>query len=167
MIGNEYSGWLVMSLEDLKEGVIVIKLHTWHIDSESTKTQGWNSVNNEGGRRLGDTRRESHEEMKKEVNPSREFVEVDESEERMLMRSYSTSDLPETFVFEFAIDGQITTWTKDEFLEKKKEIARVVETWTLIDDPDFTSEAKTVEVAIRMRGCGRTCTFGVSHIYWA
>ena len=51
--------------------------------------------------------------------------------------------------------------------EQKKQLQRVVETLTLLDDPDFTSESKAVEIAVRMRGCGRQCTFGVSHVYWA
>jgi hypothetical protein len=157
-----------MTLEDLKEGVVVIKLHTWHIDSESTKTKGWKSVNNERARhRLGDSRQEFLDEMTKETDPSREYVELDESGERILMRSYDTPELPDTFIFEYAIDGQVTTLTKDQFLEQKKTVQRVVETLTLLDDPNFTSEGKTVEVAIRLRGCGRQCTFGLSHIYWA
>lgn len=28
IVGNEYSGWLVVNLKDVKEGVIVLKLHT-------------------------------------------------------------------------------------------------------------------------------------------
>ena len=83
------------------------------------------------------------------------------------MRSYETPTLPDTFLFEYAIDGKITTLTRDQFLEQKKQIQRVVETLTLLDDPSFTSDAKDVEVAVRLKGCGRACTFGVSHIYWA
>jgi hypothetical protein len=83
------------------------------------------------------------------------------------MRSYDTPDLPDTFIFEYAIDGKVTTLTKDQFLEQKKQIQRVVETLTLLDDPNFTAEAKHVEIAVRLRGCGRDCTFGVSHVYRA
>jgi hypothetical protein len=162
-----------MTLEDLKEGIIVLKLHTWHIDSESTKTQGWDMVNGEpASRRLGDSRFNILSEVAKETDPSRQFVEVDEAVdengERVLkMRSYDTPDLPDTFVFEYAIDGKITTLTRDQFLEQKKLLQRVVETITLLDDPGFTTASKNVEIAIRLRGCGRECTFGVSHVYWA
>jgi hypothetical protein len=162
-----------MTLEDLKEGIIVIKLHTWHVDSESTKTQGWDKVNGENARRrLGDDRFDVLSEVVKETDPSRQFVEVDEAVdengERILkMRSYDTPDLPDTFAFDYAIDGKITTLTRDQFLEQKKTIQRVVETITLLDDPGFTTGSKNVEIAIRLRGCGRQCTFGVSHVYWA
>ena len=91
----------------------------------------------------------------------------DETGERELMRSYETPELPETFIFEYAINGKVTTLSKEQFLEQKKQLQRVVETLTLLDDPDFTSESKAVEIAVRMRGCGRQCTFGVSHVYWA
>jgi predicted nucleic-acid-binding protein len=81
--------------------------------------------------------------------------------------SYETPDLPDEFIFEYSIDGVITSLSKTDFLEKKQQLQRVVETVTLLDDEGFTSEPKDVEVAIRLRGCGRKCTFGVSHIYWA
>ena len=162
VIGNEFSGWLVMNLKDLKEGIIVIKLHTWHYDSENTVTQGWTTVNNE--RHL----RGENSELAGENAESLNFLQDHGSGERTLMRSYETPELPDDFVFEYAIDGKITSLSKTEFLEKKKQVQRVVETLTLLDDENFTSEKKDVEVAVRMaRGCDRKCTFGVSHIYWA
>jgi hypothetical protein len=153
-----------MTLKDLKEGIIVIKLHTWHYASELSIASEWNSVNNER-RRLGAGK--VYQQMQLEMDPSRQHYEVDETGERMLMRSYDTPDLPDTFEFDFAIDGKITTLNKDAFLEQKKQVQRVVETLTLLDDPDFTADAKDVEIAIRMRGCGKDCTFGLSHVYWA
>jgi hypothetical protein len=75
--------------------------------------------------------------------------------------------LPESFAFDYAINGKITTLNDTQFLAKKKNLQRVVETLTLLDDPDFTKEDQDVEVAIRLRGVNRTMFFGVSHIYWA
>ena len=168
VIGNEYSGWLVITLEDVKEGIIVLKLHTWHTNDESTKTKGWKSVNNEKtSRRLRDRQPEFLNVTSKSSSPAEDFSRWDEMEGRMLMRSYDTPELPDTFEFDYAVDGKITTLSKDQFLEKKKQVQRVVETLTVLDDPNFTTEAKTVEVAIRIRGCARQCTFGVSHVYWA
>mmetsp|Transcript_17057 Transcript_17057/g.47915 ORF Transcript_17057/g.47915 Transcript_17057/m.47915 type:complete len:918 (+) Transcript_17057:96-2849(+) len=153
LVGNELSGWLVMKLSDLVEGIIVLKLHTWHTDNESTLTQGWTSVNNQRTRNL----RESPVHHQTSSIP----------QERNLMRSYDTPELPDAFVFEYAINGKITSLNKKDFLEKKKQVQRVVETITLLDDASFTSKPQDVEVAVRMRNCGRQCTFGVSHIYWA
>jgi hypothetical protein len=162
VIGNEFSGWLVMTLKDLKEGIIVLKLHTWHTAAESTLTEGWNSVDNARQRRLG----ESWIQWDDSSDPI-QTDELEESGERMTMRSYDTPELPEEFVFEYAIDGKVTTLSKTEFLEQKKLLQRVVETITLLDDPNFTNEARDVEIAIRLRGSGRSVVFGVSHAYWA
>ena len=152
-----------MNLKDVKEGIIVVKLHTWHYDSENTVTQGWTNVNNERHLRRGE-----HNDIFQDNNEFHYVLNGDEGSERVLMRSYDTPELPDDFVFEYAIDGQVTSLSKTAFLEKKQQIQRVVETLTLLDDENFTSEKKDVEVAIRMaRGCNRACTFGVSHIYWA
>ena len=167
IVGNEYSGWLVLTLEDVKEGIIVLKLHTWHTPDENKRTEGWTTVNNEPetGRRLRD-RQQLFEDL---IDDEDSVLEADDEQgERMLGgRSYNTPELPEGFMFEYAIDGQITTLNKDQFLEQKKQLQRVVETLTLLDDPNFTTEAKTVEVAIRLRGGGQDITFGLSHVYWA
>lgn len=175
LIGNEYSGWLVMNLEDLTEGIIIIKIHTWHIESESTKTQGWTSVDGkEASRRLGE--KTNTKQIPDEVPDEQSEVDVDLDEEEhrrnLKMRSYDTPDLPDNFQFEYAIDGDVTTLNKDQFLKQKQQLQRVVETLTLLDDPNFINERKgnkkkDVEIAIRMKGCGRDCTFGISHVYWA
>jgi len=166
VIGNEYSGWLVMTLKDLKEGVIVLKLHTWHTGDESTVTKGWISVDNaRGRRRLGQSSIDS--DTPGSLQRSNNYDVVAKPVDRMLMRSYDTPELPDEFAFEYAIDGVVTTLTKTQFLEKKKQIQRVVETITILDDPKFTSESKDVEIAIRLRGSGSSIVFGVSHVYWA
>ncbi|KAG7356197.1 hypothetical protein IV203_000883 [Nitzschia inconspicua] len=155
IIGNEYSGWLVMTLKDLKEGIIILKLHTWHTEDESTRTKGWTTVDNKRSlRRQGI------------VDPTG-VSGLDQSSERMLMRSYDTPDLPDSFELEYAIDGKITTLNKTEFLEKKQQLQRVVETLTILDDPNFTKKAKDVEIAVRLKGSGSSIVFGVSHVYWA
>ncbi|KAL3922089.1 MAG: hypothetical protein SGARI_006533 [Bacillariaceae sp.] len=146
IIGNEYSGWLVLTLNDLKEGIVILKLHTWHTEDESLRTKGWTTVDNKRSLRSG-------------VQTA--------SGERRLVRSTDTPDLPDGFEFEFAIDGKITTLKKDEFLAQKKRLQRVVETLTILDDPDFTKEPKDVEIAIRLKGSGSAIVFGLSHIYWA
>lgn len=154
IIGNEFSGWLVLALKDLREGLIMIKLHTWHTPDESTMTKDWKSVNNEPtGRRL------------RERSLVSEAISHDERS--LAVRDTDTVELPDTFVFEYAIDGKVTSLSKAEFLEKNHHIQRVVEILTLLDDENFTPEPKDVEVAIRMKGCERICTFALTHIYWA
>lgn len=75
--------------------------------------------------------------------------------------------LCDNFLFEYAINGVITSIDSTTFKERKQDLARVVETYVLLDDPSFTgSVEKEVEVAIRIVGCERVNTFKFSHIYW-
>lgn len=181
IVGNEYSGWLVMKVPNVKEGIIVIKIHTWHKEGESAITKDWTTVNNERVRRRTQTK-ERVKGRKREIrknglpeiggdgkitNGRGDTEATFADSQRELWASVETPDQPDTMVFEYAIDGQITSLSKDEFFEKKQQIQRVVETITLLDDENFTTEPKDVEVAIRLRGCGRKCTFGLTHVYWA
>lgn len=155
IIGNEYSGWLVMDIKGVSAGIIILKLHTWHYDSEQSRTAGWTSVNNE----------EASGRLLQELNDA---SPISPTERELKARKYDTPPLPDTFVFEYAINGVIHSLDREKFLEKKKDVQRVVEIITLLDDPEFAKDgARDVEVAVRLTGCGRKCTFGISHIYWA
>ena len=169
-MGNEFSGWLVITLNNLKEGIIVLKLHTWHYSNENTITEGWTSVNNEPQRlrerKLDTSASEAFQRTKQPIASS--STRAEENLRRSLgVRSTDTPALPDTMIFEYAIDGKITTLARDDFLQKLQQLQRVVQTLTILDDPDFTSEPRDVEIAIRMRGCERQCSFGLSHVYWA
>jgi 5S rRNA maturation endonuclease (ribonuclease M5) len=71
--------------------------------------------------------------------------------------------------FEYAIDGVVTSWNKEEFLGKIYRLQKHVETVTILADPDFTGGGveKEVEVAFRLIGYGQVKTFQLSHIYWS
>ena len=119
-----------------------MKLVTYFDPELNTRTDGWTAVNNEReGRRI-----------------------LEHAEPRQLDR---VNDLPDSFVFDYAIDGKITSLTKAQFIEQLKKPQRVVEVLTILDDPSFTSSPKRTRVAFRMRGCGRECTIALSHVYWA
>jgi hypothetical protein len=81
--------------------------------------------------------------------------------------------IPESFCddfqFEYAIDGKITIINRKEFLETKHhQVQRVVETVTLLKDPNYTGgQEKEVEVAVRITGCARIKNFQFTHIYWS
>ena len=172
MIGNGYSGWLVLNLDEVKEGIIIIKLHTWHTMDQSSKTEGWTSVNNGEEDKQRNLRRYSNSHSSfSNKNDEDAFLVVEAADgepndrDDRILKFHDIPDLPEGFIFEYAIDGKVTTLKKDEFQKELKDIGRQVEILTLMDDPDFTADS--VEVAIRLRGCGRDVTFGLSHIYWA
>jgi hypothetical protein len=152
---DSYSGWLVMTLPAMKEGIIVTKIESWHWPGEDTLTVGWTSIDNKGRRLLrglgeGVNTTAAHEDASRVLKPQP----------------------PETcdkFTFEFAIDGKITVWTKADWEKNNKPVQRVVETQTLLDDPNFTTEPKDVELAIRMTGCGDSTkkTMSLTHVYFA
>lgn len=63
-------------------------------------------------------------------------------------------------------DGKITTLDKKQFEERIKKPRDNLELLTILDDLSV-KDGKEIEVAIRMRDCGRECTFALTHIYWA
>lgn len=132
ILGNELSGWLVFNVPEIKEGIIMLKFESNHLEDESTITKDWNEVNNgEYSRHL-----------------------------------QSSASLPEDFFFDYAIDGDITSLSLDEFKSKTTHPQNSIELITLLDDSKFEGP-KDVEVAVRLRNCGRKCAFLVTHIYWA
>ncbi|KAG7348320.1 hypothetical protein IV203_017025 [Nitzschia inconspicua] len=104
-----------------------------------------------------------------ENSQTRDFTS--ENGESAIRRDLKGDEAPEycdAFKFEYAIDGKVTVLSKDEFLEKVRLVQRVVETITILKDPDYTGgQEKEVEVAFRITGCERIKTFVFSHIYWA
>ena len=71
------------------------------------------------------------------------------------------------FKFEYAINEEITSLNKDEFLGRIHQVQRVVETITILKDPNYTGGVeKEVEIAMRLTGCGRIKTFHLYHVYW-
>jgi hypothetical protein len=136
---DSFSGWMVLRFT-IKEGIIFIKFDTWYPPEAAGLTKGWTEENN------GATRRDLSDMM----------------DERHL------AEMCPDLLFEYSVNGKITTLTKDEFLAQKKQVQRVVETLTILDDPNFTSgKEMEVEFGVRIRGCQRITTFHLTHVYWA
>lgn len=74
--------------------------------------------------------------------------------------------LPDNFMLDYAIDGQVTSLDLEQYNALMKNPQRVVQTLTVLDDPDM-KESKDVEVAFRLRNCGRDCVWKVTHVYWS
>lgn len=176
LVFESYSGWLVMTLPAVKEGIIMTKIESWHAASESAVTKGWKSINNKGEER---ERRQLRGGQSNNNNNNNSTVVVPysisyhdvmlEEEERRSLKAAPPA-FCDNFQYEFAIDGNITVWTKTDWEAKSTSPQRVVELQTLLDDPNFTKgEAKDVELAIRMTGCGDSSrkTFSLTHLYWA
>jgi hypothetical protein len=144
LVGNEYSGWLVFDLPDVSEGIILIRMITGLKATDNPRTEGWSSVNNE---------RRTEESVRSGSRYSDR-------------RDLQDDQIPDDFVFEWAINGKVTSWDKKTLLEKRSRPQKMVDLWTLLDDPNFAEKGK-VELALRLKGCGNRCTVGVPHVYWA
>merc|ERR1712232_337613 len=122
-------GWLVMNIEGVREGLIMVKIETWHPDSGNKATDGWEEINNgvDGRKRY----------LKSEA-----------------------LDYCKEFQFQYAIDGKVTTLSKDEFLKKMKTVAHNVEILTIMDDEGMAQkgEERDIELGIRLLGCKREKT---------
>jgi hypothetical protein len=86
-----------MSVPNVKEGLIMIKMETWHFADEVLVAEGWKTVNNE--RNLGTT-----------------ATAIDKP------RGLKREQIPfcDDFHFDFAIDGNITSGNLEKFMEAKK-----------------------------------------------
>lgn len=80
----------------------------------------------------------------------------------VLLRFYSSSCCR----FDYAIGGEITTLDKASFEDRLKSPREGLGLLTILDDTSV-EDGKEIEVAIRMRDCGRDCTFALTHVFWA
>jgi hypothetical protein len=153
---DSLSGWMKLIVPKLKYGYIVIKIESWHSANENTRTEGWETVNNE-------TRRLRHDTSNARiVNASANAMDQGRNLKAL------PPEYCDDFQFEVAIDGKVTTYNLEQHKEKLSQLQRVVQIVTLLADPDYTGgEEKDVEVAFRMLNCGRVKVYQLSHIYWA
>lgn len=141
LVGDGMSGWVIMTLNQVKEGYILVRL-VKSKPNENTKTLGWKCENNEETC--------AHPLSDEEANApvSKEF--------------------PENFQVEYAIDGVVKTWTAEQYTEQLHEVERLMEFSVLLNEPDHFSgkPPRDIELGIRILG-GRAATFSFSHVYWA
>lgn len=76
------------------------------------------------------------------------------------------------FVFEYMINGKVTSIPLAELkpLMELGHIQRVVETLTLLNDPNFVVDGKNdqeVQVGINIRGCRHDKVWALTHVYWS
>ena len=175
---DSLSGWVVLDIANVVKGLIVVKIETWHQSGEGGVTKGWTCENNEcpPGRQLElvDTRKETRVmDSKLSHHEAHWFGNTTGNDNIARQLGGPPPPVPcDDFRFEFAIDGKITSWTNMQFEERRKEIERVVNVWTLLDDASYAADGpKDVELAIRLTGCAtdlpHSPTFSLTHVYWA
>jgi len=145
LVGDGLSGWLLMTLKNVREGFIMV-LVSPHAAYSNTKTNGWKCENN------ADT-----------------CASPISDEESVRTGAVKGEAACTDYKFEFSIDGTIESWSNSTYLEKRKTAERLINLSVLRNQP-FSPEggSKDVELGIRIGGdCGRRATFSFSHVYWA
>lgn len=151
IVGNEFAGWIVFVIPEVKHGLIMTRFLSYLSVDSNPRTKDWTSVNNEG-RML-------------RYGTNATAIVAQYSNEDGERRLRTANDFPDEFKFEYSIGGQVTTLSKEEFLERRTQPQRVSELLTLFDDPSFSGT--NVEVAIRLQDCGHDCMMAFTHLYWA
>jgi hypothetical protein len=180
LLFDGYSGWVVLNIPDVKNGLIMVKVETWHPGGAVAKTKGWNSINNEeekAQRKLASSQPNPGFNSRHNMTTAAPFLhsysEIYSS--RNLKRKKKGGGPQEEpfcdeFQLEYAIDGNITTLNVTDFntLRVKGAIQRVIELFVLLNDREYNNgDEKEVEVGLRITGCSRKKTFKLSHIYWS
>jgi len=81
VLGNEFSGWLVFTVKDVNEGVIVLALETSHDPNESTRTEGWTEARtSEKQEEKKEEEKEQTKEEEKEQAKEEEKKETDDDD---------------------------------------------------------------------------------------
>ena len=76
-------------------------------------------------------------------------------------------ELPDAFILEYAIDGNIVTLEKPKFLQELKQPVSGMGLLTVLND-EMSVTVRDLTVAVRVRGCIEVeCQIGVTHVYWS
>jgi hypothetical protein len=158
---------------NVKNGVIAIRLEFWHLGNENPITVGWESENNGTtvkNRRLAapkSTGNDTHTNFIPNVQQNRNFNSSLASGSQRT-RMLGGPELCADFIFEFAVGGSITKYTKQQFHENLLIFQRVVQVIMINNDTKLTGgKPSDVEIAMRMTGCAHANAMYLSHIYWS
>ena len=145
--GDPLAGWMVFTLPDVKEGIILVRMEAWHANQGNARTKEWNEVND------GKT---------EDTTP---YFTDDGNATRS--RSLGVEWVTDDFQFDIAINGKITkTMNSEEFMTYKDELVKNFALWPIMDDPSFAGGE--VEIGIRLRSQEQPhTTVGLSHVYYA
>uniref|UniRef100_A0A7S4J0A1 Uncharacterized protein n=1 Tax=Odontella aurita TaxID=265563 RepID=A0A7S4J0A1_9STRA len=215
MIGDGLSGWLVMNVPKVKEGLILLRIEHWISIESDEMTVDWtvendgktdveepkyvfpwdpptvNATSGDGRRRLGGMlsgrdgvgsldrtiRLPTSNMNERQFDNEDGYWETDSSFGASRRRLKGPAKVhPDDMKFEVAINGEvIKSSNKEEFLSYGKEIVKNFALWPMMDDVEWAKrdwgdqEGEDVELAVRITcpSKPRSCTIGISHVYYA
>ena len=138
IVGDALSGWVVVNVPDVKEGLIFARIQWWGARN-MPYTKGWTEVNN--------------------------GIKYGEDGNRLL--GGKVTDWPDDFEIDIAVNGKIIkTYGYEEFKAKIGEIAYNESFYPLVDDKEATGNVE-VGIRIRSEKDPHLAAIGITHIYWA
>jgi len=167
IVGDALSGWLIMKLGKVQEGIIVFHIDIWH--GGPARTESWTEPND------GEYDRRQHK-LRRKLNYAMHAENHQDNYGRTTRQRLRELDkepilIKDGFTVEIAVNEKITTYDKDTFVAAQMNWERILTAVKVLDDENW--EEKDVEVGIRVSGCGRddkptlVCSVGLAHVYWA
>jgi hypothetical protein len=164
--GDSLSGWLVFTIPNVREGIILARMEWWCGDKGGTAmSKGWTNVND--GKTYDTTP------FNRSANSRLLFEESSRIHlERELGKPTINDLVPPDFKMDVAINGKITrTWSREEWVRYTQEYTKNCALWPLLDDESMAQrdwEGEPVEVAIRFRSESKPKQwYCISHVYYA
>jgi len=171
LIGNPLSGWLVMTVPRVKEGIILARMEWWCQNPRTTleTTKDWKEVND--GKTMDTTPFDydaflEHRELLSEHRGI---------SDRQLAVNFKMDDvIANDFFMDIAVNGKIIkSMGKDEWVKYTPEHAKICAVWPVLNDEDMAKrrddwDGEEIELAIRFRSDEKPQqSFCISHIYYA
>eukprot|EP00978_Attheya_sp_CCMP212_P047700 scaffold422995_cov55-Attheya_sp.AAC.1 len=174
--GDALSGWLVLTVPKVKEGVILLRMENWIEPASNPMTQDWTDVNDG---KTTDTKPYFTDSPTSvpttKATPQQQPKQADKKEQEDAGgRRRLAVPKDGFFKFDIAVNGNITTYSRAEF-QSVSEIVKNMALWPALLDESMSQrewkegeDGETFEVAIRIRSdTGRDATVRISHVYYA
>jgi len=160
--GNSLSGWLVFTVPNVKEGIIIARMEWWCGSNRNSRTQGWTEVDD--GKTMDTT-------PWNETIPVGGQRSLSQKSGRRVLKMSKDGLVPEDFEMDWAINGVIKTMKREEWLSHTQEFVKNVAVWPLLIDESMAEkdgDGESIEVAIRFRSkIMPQQTYCISHVYYA
>jgi hypothetical protein len=179
LVGNSLSGWLVFTVPRVKEGIVLVRMEWW-CGTQVPITNGWTEVND--GKTTDTTPYtqrqlenvlplDKHEPPDVIIDPA---FDGDYSlySHRELRKPTPDDLVPADFEMDYAINGEIKTMNREEWLLHIGEASKNCAVWPLLNDDEMAKrenwQGEELEVAIRFRSKEKPrAGFCISHVYYA
>lgn len=140
MAGDGLSGWIVLELKDVTEGILMARMEDWHDYNSNKRTEGWAAVNNG---RIDDRRK-----LKAPPPPHPPEFRFEVAVNGVIVSSWNSTEYKD----------QCRVLSYNNF---------ICLLWN-DDDRALRKEKEDVEIAIRLGGDGgRIAVMALTHVYYA